>query len=104
HPPADVEAAPPRPSAILVPSLCHSATSRFPPLPCLPPRRPPARCHHRGRAVTRLPCPYLQADVELTAERAVHIAAAHPEVLPERPDLLGAALRDPDQVLTDLDY
>jgi hypothetical protein len=30
--------------------------------------------------VTRLPCPYLQGEVELNAERIVHINNQHPEL------------------------
>ena len=30
--------------------------------------------------VTRLPCPYLQGEVELSAERIVHINNQHPEL------------------------
>lgn len=52
----------------------------------------------------RFPCPYLNADVELTDERASHIAGSHPELLPERFDLIAAALEAPDRVLKDPDY
>ena len=33
--------------------------------------------------MTKFHCPYLEADVELTAEREVHISERHPDLLPE---------------------
>ena len=33
--------------------------------------------------MTRFPCPYLKAEVELTDEREQHIAERHPDLLPE---------------------
>ena len=33
--------------------------------------------------MTRFPCPYLEAEVELTDERKRHIAERHPDLLPE---------------------
>ncbi len=47
---------------------------------------------------TRLPCPHLGADVELTPERERHIAGQHPDLLPARRDRIGATLAAPDLV------
>ena len=47
---------------------------------------------------TRLPCPYLHGEVELTAEREQHIAEKHPDPLPEHQGLIGETLADPDGV------
>ena len=44
------------------------------------------------------PCPYLGGSVELTEERECHIAAQHPDLLPEHRDLIAQTLADPDQV------
>jgi len=49
-------------------------------------------------AVTRFPCPYLKAEVELTEERERHIAERHPDLLPEHLQLLADVLADPDQI------
>jgi hypothetical protein len=43
-------------------------------------------------------CPYLGANVELTAEREQHIAAQHPELLPDHLTLVEQTLTDPDQI------
>lgn len=43
-------------------------------------------------------CPYLNADVEMTAERERHIAARHPDLLPQFMDALAGTLLDPDAV------
>ncbi|MCF8144857.1 MAG: hypothetical protein K9N21_13155 [Deltaproteobacteria bacterium] len=43
-------------------------------------------------------CPYLKSDVELTEERAKHIAERHPDLLPEHQDLIAEALKSPDQI------
>jgi hypothetical protein len=32
--------------------------------------------------MSRFPCPYLKGEVELTAERELHIAERHPDLLP----------------------
>lgn len=48
--------------------------------------------------MTRFPCPYLQADVELTDERKLHIATHHPDLLPEHWDRIADVLAAPDQV------
>ena len=50
------------------------------------------------------PCPYLNADVELTDERDRHIANRHPDLLPEHHDRVADALADPDAILRDADY
>ena len=44
------------------------------------------------------PCPYLGSDVELTDERAYHIANRHPDLLPEHRQCIADTLADPDQV------
>ncbi len=46
----------------------------------------------------RLPCPYLQSEVELTEERERHITRKHPDLLPEHRQRIAEALADPDQV------
>jgi hypothetical protein len=51
--------------------------------------------------VTQLPCPYLNAAVELTDEREAHIRAKHPELLPQHRDHLIHTLADPDDVRRD---
>jgi hypothetical protein len=43
-------------------------------------------------------CPYLKGAVELTEERAKHIAENHPDFLPEHLEKIVAVLGDPDQV------
>ena len=48
--------------------------------------------------MARIPCPYLQADVELSVEREGHIRERHPDLLPAYRDQLGQTLRDPDEV------
>jgi hypothetical protein len=48
--------------------------------------------------MSRFPCPYLKGQVELTAEREHHIAARHPDLLPEHRDRVKETLADPDQV------
>ena len=45
-----------------------------------------------------LPCPYLNALVELTEERELHIAEHHPDLLPYYFDAVAETLADPDQV------
>jgi len=49
-------------------------------------------------AAERVLCPYLAAAVEISAERAEHIAERHPELLPEHMAALASALADPDTV------
>jgi hypothetical protein len=48
--------------------------------------------------VARIPCPYLQSDMELSAEREGHISERHPDLLPAYRDQLRQTLRDPDEV------
>lgn len=48
--------------------------------------------------MTRFPCPYLGAEVELTSERERHIQARHPDLLPEHRDRLRRVLSSPDVV------
>ena len=47
---------------------------------------------------TRFPCPYLDAEVELTDERERHIVERHPDLLPEHRQLIVDTLANPDQV------
>ncbi len=70
----------------------------------------PALCWRRSSAgssrqrsaesckVARFPCPYLRAEVELTAERECHIAERHPDLLPEHRGKIAETLANPDQV------
>ena len=46
----------------------------------------------------RFPCPHLEAEVELSDERAAHIRSRHPEVLPTFVDRIGCVLLHPDAV------
>jgi len=48
--------------------------------------------------VALIPCPYLQTDVELSAEREGHIRERHPDLLPLFRDRLIQTLYDPDEV------
>ena len=48
--------------------------------------------------MSRFPCPYLKGEVELTAERELHIAERHPDLLPGRRQRVAETLADPDQV------
>ncbi len=48
--------------------------------------------------MTQFPCPYLQAEVELSQEREGHIAERHPELLAELRRFIAETLADPDQV------
>ena len=43
-------------------------------------------------------CPYLESQVELTDEREQHIAAHHPDLLPQYADRIASTLADPDQI------
>lgn len=51
-----------------------------------------------GGEVRRLTCPHLGCIVELTEERERHIAARHPELLPETQARIAATLAAPDVV------
>ena len=42
------------------------------------------------------PCDYLDSNVEMTEERARHIAERHPELLPEHEELIAETLAEPD--------
>lgn len=44
------------------------------------------------------PCPYLKGDVELSDEREAHIAAQHPDLLPEFLAEIGQTLLQPDEI------
>ncbi len=46
----------------------------------------------------RFPCPYVNGEVELSAERERHIAERHPDLLPEHRERVAETLADPDQV------
>ena len=48
--------------------------------------------------MTRFPCAYLNAEVELTEEREHHIADRHPDLLPEHRQRVAEVLADPDQI------
>jgi len=48
--------------------------------------------------MSRFPCPYLRAEVELTEERERHIAERHPDVLPGFRGQVAETLADPDQI------
>ena len=48
--------------------------------------------------MTRFPCPYLKAEVELTEEWERHIAERHPDLLPEHRERVAEVLADPDQI------
>lgn len=47
----------------------------------------------------RFPCPLLGAPIELTDERAGHVAERHPDLLPRHLAELAATLTDPDDVI-----
>ncbi|MBF0204153.1 MAG: hypothetical protein HQK67_07515 [Desulfamplus sp.] len=47
---------------------------------------------------TYFPCPYLEADVEVTEEREKHIAENHPDLLPEYRQCIAETLANPDMV------
>jgi hypothetical protein len=49
--------------------------------------------------MTQFECPYLNAEVELSAEREAHIADRHPDLLPAHRDRIAEVLTHPDQVL-----
>ena len=51
--------------------------------------------------MTRMPCAYLDAEVELTDERLAHIQAGHPELIPEPVDRIARTLADPDEIRSD---
>ena len=48
--------------------------------------------------MTRFPCPYLKAEVELTDERERHIGERHPDLLPQHRQRVAEILADPDQI------
>ena len=48
--------------------------------------------------MTKFPCPYLEAEVQLTAEREIHISERHPDLLPEHRHRIAEVLADPDQI------
>jgi hypothetical protein len=48
--------------------------------------------------ITQIPCPYLDAQVDLTDERERHIAERHPDLLPEHRECIADTLAHPDQV------
>lgn len=57
-----------------------------------------AYCWKMAEAVTRFPCPYLNGEVELTAEREQHIADNHPDLLPEYRSGITETLLGPDEI------
>ncbi len=44
------------------------------------------------------PCPYFNAEVEMTDEREAHIATSHPDLLPQYWPQIAEVLAQPDQV------
>ena len=50
--------------------------------------------------IRRFPCPYLDADVDLTEERERHITARHPDLLPAHRQQIVETLAAPDHVRT----
>jgi hypothetical protein len=46
----------------------------------------------------RYSCPYLGGEVELSEERACHVADRHPDLLPTHAERIAQALADPDLV------
>jgi len=46
----------------------------------------------------RYPCPYFTSNVELTEERARHIAERHPDLLPAYAERIAQVLAEPDLV------
>jgi hypothetical protein len=48
--------------------------------------------------MTRFSCQYLGGEVELSEERERHIAAGHPDLLPEHREVIATTLADPDQI------
>ena len=48
--------------------------------------------------MTRFSCTYLGAEVELSDERALHIAQRHPDLFPEHVERIAKTLADPDEV------
>ncbi len=49
----------------------------------------------------RIPCPYLQGQVELTDERWQHILDKHPDLLPKYRDQMVATLNERDEIRRD---
>ena len=45
--------------------------------------------------MTRFPCPYFKAEVELTDERECHIGERHPDLLPQHRQRVAEVLADP---------
>jgi hypothetical protein len=45
-------------------------------------------------------CPYLKGEIELTEEREHHIAARHPDLLPQLRERIAETLSAPDHVRT----
>jgi hypothetical protein len=48
--------------------------------------------------MARIPCPYLRGHVELSDERERHIAASHPDLLPQHKQRIMDTLAAPDTV------
>lgn len=51
--------------------------------------------------MTLIPCPYLNAQVELTDERRQHILEKHPDLLPEHSAWIVGTVAEPDEVRRD---
>jgi hypothetical protein len=48
--------------------------------------------------MSRFPCPYLKAEVELSEERERHIAERHPDLLPQHRERIAEVLAEPDYI------
>lgn len=49
-------------------------------------------------SVNKFACPYLRGEVELGAERELHIAQRHPDLLPMHRNRIADTLAQPDEV------
>lgn len=49
-------------------------------------------------SISKFICPYLNAEVELGAERELHIAQRHPDLLPMHRNRIADTLAQPDEV------
>jgi hypothetical protein len=49
-------------------------------------------------------CDYLNSNVEMTEERAAHIAERHPELLPVHEELIAETLAEPDQIRRSIQF
>lgn len=49
----------------------------------------------------RMPCHYLEGEVELTEERRQHIKSKHPDLIEEHFDCLAQTVAEPDEIRMD---